>query len=97
MFNCKLLLKPQVCLSTGNRIQDEQVELVPYFSRILTFPLKEESEEGAGSGDSLVVVVVIVDGQQVAVDVGVTHKQVHVGNTMDVLQEAVELIKAAWL
>lgn len=40
------------------------------------------------------VVVIVVDGQQVAVHVGVAHQQLHVGDVVDVLQEAVELIEA---
>jgi len=63
----------------------------------LTFPLQEQPEQGAGGGDGLVVVVVIVDGQQVSVDVGVAHQQLHVGDAVHVLQEAVELIEAARL
>lgn len=43
------------------------------------------------------VVVVIVDGQQVAVHVGVAHQQLHIGDAVHVLQEAVELIEAARL
>lgn len=43
------------------------------------------------------VVVVIVDGQQVAVHVSVAHQQLHIGDAMDVLQEAIELIESAWL
>lgn len=43
------------------------------------------------------VVVIVVDGQQVAVHVGVAHQELHVRDAVDVLQEAVELIKAARL
>lgn len=43
------------------------------------------------------VVVIVVDGQQVAVHVGVAHQQLHVGDAVNVLQEAVELIKATRL
>lgn len=43
------------------------------------------------------VVVVIVDGQQVAVHVGVAHQQLHVGDAMHVLQEAIELVESARL
>lgn len=64
-------------------------------THVFTFPLQEQPEQRAGSGDGLVVVVVIVDGQQVAVHVGVSHQQLHVGDTVHVLQEAVELIETA--
>lgn len=60
----------------------------------LTFPLQEEPEEGVGSGDGFLVVVIIVDGQQVTVHVSVAHQQLHVGDVMDVLKKAVELIEA---
>lgn len=63
----------------------------------LTFPLQEESEQRVSCGDCLVVVVVIVDGQQVAVNVGVGHQQLHVGDAMHVLQEAIEFIKTTRL
>lgn len=43
------------------------------------------------------VVVIVVDGQQVTVHIGIAHQQLHVGDTMDMLQEAVELIEATWL
>lgn len=43
------------------------------------------------------VVIIVVDGQQVAVHVGVAHQQLHVGDAVHVLQEAVELIEAARL
>lgn len=43
------------------------------------------------------VVVIIVDGQQVAVHVGIPHQQLYIGDAMNMLQEAVELIKATWL
>lgn len=43
------------------------------------------------------VVVIIVDGQEVAVHISVAHQQLHIGDAMNVLQEAVELIKAARL
>lgn len=43
------------------------------------------------------VVVIVVDGQQVAMHVGVAHQELHVRDAVDVLQEAVELIKAARL
>lgn len=51
----------------------------------LTFPLQEQPEERAGSGDGLVVVVIIVDGQQVAMHVSIAHQQLYVGNAMHVL------------
>ena len=62
----------------------------------LTFPLQKEPEEGAGGGDGFLVVVVIVDGQQVFVNVSVAHQQLHVGDVMDMLEEAVELVEATW-
>lgn len=65
--------------------------------KLLTFPLQEKPEQRAGGGDGLVVIVIVVDGQQVAVDVGVAHQQLHVGDAVDVLQEPVELIEAARL
>lgn len=39
-------------------------------------------------------VVVIVDGKEVSVDVGVSQQHVHTGDAMDGLEEAVELLKA---
>lgn len=65
--------------------------------RPLTFPLQEKPEQWAGGGDGLVVIVIIVDGQQVTVHVGVAHQQLHVGDAVDVLQQPVELIEAARL
>lgn len=61
---------------------------------VLTFPLQKQPEQRVGRGDGLVVVVIVVDGQQVAVHVGVAHQQLHVGDAVHVLQKAVELIKA---
>ena len=66
-------------------------------SSVLTFPLQEQPEQRAGSGDGLVVVVIVVDGQQVAVHISVAHQQVHIGDAVYVLQEAIELIKSARL
>lgn len=43
------------------------------------------------------VVVIIVDGQQVTVHVGIAHQQLHVGDAMHVLQEAIKLVEAARL
>ena len=43
------------------------------------------------------VVVVVVDGQQVSVHVCVANQQLCVGDTMDMLQQAVELIEPARL
>lgn len=43
------------------------------------------------------VVVIVVDGQQVAVHIGIAHQELHVRDAVDVLQEAVELIEAARL
>lgn len=63
---------------------------------MLTFPLQKEPEEGAGGGDGFLVVVIIVDGQQVPVHISVAHQQLHVGDVMDMLKKAVELIEAAW-
>lgn len=60
----------------------------------LTFPLQKQPEEGAGSGDGFLVVVIIVDGQQVAVHVSVAHQQLHVGDVMDMLKKAIELVEA---
>ena len=62
-----------------------------------TFALQEEAEHGAGHGDGPVVVVIVVDGQQVALQVGVAHQQLHVGDAVHVLQQPVELIVAARL
>lgn len=62
----------------------------------LTFPLQKQPEEGAGSGDGLLVVVIIVDGQQVTVHISVAHQQLHIRDVMDMLKQAVELIEATW-
>lgn len=43
------------------------------------------------------VVVIIVDGQQIAVHISVAHQQLHIGDAMNMLQEAIELIKATRL
>lgn len=63
---------------------------------VLTFPLQKQPEEGAGSGDGFLVVVIIVDGQQVTVHISVAHQQLHVGDVVDMLEKAVELIEATW-
>lgn len=60
----------------------------------LTFPLQKQPEQGAGRGDGLLVVVIVVDGQQVTVHVGVAHQQLHIRDVMDVLKKAVKLIEA---
>lgn len=41
------------------------------------------------------VVIIIVDGQQVAVDVRVSQQHVGAGDAVEVLEEAVELLEAA--
>lgn len=43
------------------------------------------------------VVVIVVDRQQVAMHVGIAHQQLNVGDAVNMLQEAVELIKATRL
>lgn len=48
-------------------------------------------------GHRLAEVVVIVNWQQVAVDVGIADHHLHVCNAMDVKDEFVELLKFAWL
>lgn len=63
---------------------------------MLTFPLQKQPEEGAGSGDGFLVVVIIVDGQQVTVHISIAHQQLHIGDVMDMLQKAIELIEATW-
>ena len=63
----------------------------------LTFPLQEEAEQGCCRGDGLVVVVIVVDGEEVSLHVCVAHQQVHVGNAVNMLKEPVELIKLARL
>lgn len=46
-----------------------------------------------GRRHRLAEVVVVVDGQQVAVDVGVADHHLHVGNAVDVQDELVELLE----
>lgn len=45
----------------------------------------------------LAEVVVVVDGQQVAVDVGVADHHLHVGNAVNVQDELVKLLELAGL
>lgn len=64
---------------------------------ILTFSLQEEAEQRRRCGDSLVVVVIVVNWQQVPMDVGVAHQQIYIGDSVHMLQKAIELVKTAWL
>lgn len=43
------------------------------------------------------VVVIVVDWQEVSMDISVAHQQVHVGDSVNMLQQTIELLKAAWL
>lgn len=50
-----------------------------------------------GRGHRLAEVVVVVDGQQVPVDVGVADHHLHVGDAVNVQNELVKLLKLAGL
>lgn len=63
---------------------------------MLTFPLQKQPQEGAGSGDGFLVVIIIVDRQQVTVHISIAHQQLHVGDVVDMLKKAIELIEATW-
>ena len=61
----------------------------------LTLSLYEDAEQGVCGGHGLAEVVVVVDRQQVAVDVGVANHHLHVGDAVDVHDELEELLKLA--
>lgn len=62
-------------------------------TKALTLLLYENPEQWIGSGDGLVVVVVIIYGQQVAVDVCIAHQHVHIGDLVNMLQQSIKLLK----
>lgn len=62
-----------------------------------TLSLYEDPEQRMGGRHGLAEVVVVVDGQQVAVDVGVADHHLHVGDAVDVQYELVELLELARL
>lgn len=64
-------------------------------SALLTLLLDDDPEEGVGRGQGFVVVVVVVDGQEVAVDVGVAQEHVHPRDLVHCLQQLVEVLEAA--
>lgn len=59
--------------------------------------LYEDPEQRVCRGDRLAEVVVVVDGQQVAVHVSVADHHLHVGDAVDVHDELVELLELAGL
>lgn len=63
---------------------------------MLTFPLQKQPQERTGSGDGFLVVIIIVDRQQVTVHISIAHQQLHVGDVVDMLKKAIELIEATW-
>lgn len=62
----------------------------------LTFPGDDDAQQRVGRLHSSVEVLIVVDGEKVSVDVGVSQQHVHTRNVMDGLEEAVELLEAAW-
>lgn len=58
-----------------------------------TLSLDEDAEQRMGRRHGFAEVVVVVDGQQVTVDVGVADHHLHVGDAVDVQNELVELLK----
>lgn len=59
----------------------------------LTLLLYKDPEQWAGGGDGLVVVVIIVDGQQVPVDVRVAHQHVNIRDLVNMLQQSIKLLE----
>lgn len=55
--------------------------------------LDEDPEQRVGRRHRFAEVVVVVDGQQVAVDVGVPDHHLHVGDAVDVQDELVKLLE----
>lgn len=66
-------------------------------SRQPTLSLYEDPEQWVCRGHRLAEVVIVVDRQQVAVDVGVANHHLHVCNAMDVKDEFVKLFEFARL
>lgn len=62
-------------------------------TKALTLLLYKDPEQWVGSGNGLVVVIVVVYGQQVPVDVCVAHQHVNVGDLVNVLQQSIKLLK----
>lgn len=62
-----------------------------------TLSLDEDPEQRVGRRHRFAEVVVVVDGQQVAVDVGVADHHLHVGDAVDVQDELVELLELSGL
>lgn len=62
-------------------------------AKALTLLLYKNPEQWIGRGNGLVVVVVIVYGQQVPVDVCVAHQHVDIGDLVNVLQQSIKLLK----
>lgn len=55
-------------------------------SSALTFSLNENPEQRIGCRNCLVIIVIIIDGQQVSVNVRVPHQDIDVGDLVHVLQ-----------
>lgn len=62
-----------------------------------TLSLDEDPQQRVSRRHGLAEVVVVVDGQQVAVHVGVADHHLHVGDAVDVQYELVELLELAGL
>lgn len=59
--------------------------------------LDEDPEQGVGARDRLAEVVIVVDGQQVAVHICIANGHVCVGDVVRVNHQVVEVFKLPWL
>lgn len=72
------------------------IDSVPETLTCLTFLGDDDAQQRTGRGDSFVEVVIVVDWKEVSVDVSVAQLHLCSWNTVDGLEEGVELQEAPW-
>lgn len=63
--------------------------------RARTLSLDKESQQGVCGGHGLAEVLIVIDGEEVSVNIGISNHHLHVCNPVDCHDEFVEFLKFA--